>query len=118
MLNHSEDKIQHCLNQLAHLYAREFDSADHHVEKIISHAARFSLETIDRSDAPYHDVDHTIFVTLAGQTILAGLHLSESTVTPKEWGHFTIALLFHDIGYKRAIKGITETWWLRERETS
>ena len=103
MLNQPEEKIQHCLNQLAHSYARKFDSADHHVEKIISPAARFSLETIAKSDAPYHDVDHTIFVTLAGQTILAGLHLSESDVTPKEWGHFTIALLFHDIGY---IKGI------------
>jgi hypothetical protein len=103
MLNQPEDKIQYCLNQLAHLYARQFDSTDHRVEKIVSPAARFSLETIAKSDAPYHDVDHTIHVTLAGQAILAGLYLSERTVTPKEWGHFTIALLFHDIGY---IKGI------------
>ena len=99
----SEDRIQHCLDQLAHLYAEKFDSADRRVEKIISPAARFSLETIAKSDAPYHNVDHTIHVTLAGQAILAGLHLSERAVTPREWGHFTIALLFHDIGY---IKGI------------
>jgi len=103
MLNHPEDKIQHCLNQLGHLYARMFGNADHHVEKIVSQAARFSLETIAKSDAPYHDLDHTIFVTFAGQPILAGLNLSERTVTPREWGHFTIALLFHDIGYTKGI---------------
>lgn len=103
MLNHPEDKIQHCLNQLGHLYARMFGNADHHVEKIVLHAARFSLETIAKSDAPYHDVGHTISVTLAGQAIIAGLHRSKKNVTQKEWGHFTIALLFHDIGY---IKGI------------
>lgn len=91
-----------CLDRLARCYARTFGRADHHVEKIISHA-RFSLETIAKSDAPYHDVDHTILVTLAGQAILEGLHLSEKNVTPKDWGCFTIALLFHDIGY---IKGI------------
>lgn len=102
MLNHPKNKIQHCLDQLAHSYARKFGSADHLVDQIIS-LARFALETIAKSDAPYHDMDHTILVTLAGQTILEGLHLSERAVTPKEWGHFTLALLFHDIGY---IKGI------------
>ena len=98
-----ENKIRHCLNQLDAVYARKFGPADHHVEKIVSGAARFSLETIAKSDAPYHDVDHTISVTLSGQAILVGLHLSEKIVTREEWGHFTIALLFHDIGY---VKGI------------
>jgi len=103
MLNPPEDKFQHCLNQIALFCTRNFSTADQQVEAVVSNAARFALETIAKSDAPYHDADHTILVTLAGQTILEGLHLSERTVTPKEWGHFTIALLFHDIGY---IKGI------------
>jgi hypothetical protein len=103
MLKHPEDKIQNCLDHLGHLYERMFGHADRHVGKIISRAARFSLETIAKSDALYHDVEHTILVTRAGQAIFEGLHLSEKTVTPKDWGHFTGALLFHDIGY---VKGI------------
>jgi hypothetical protein len=34
---------------------------------------------------------------------LEGLHLSGRALTAEEWGHFTIALLFHDIGYVRGI---------------
>jgi hypothetical protein len=103
VLNRNENKIQHCLNRLAYSFERNFGGPNHPVEKIISQAARFALETIAKSDAPYHDVEHTILVTLAGQAILEGLALSERTATEKEWGHFTLALLFHDIGY---VKGI------------
>jgi hypothetical protein len=48
-------------------------------------------------------VDHTISVTLAGQAILEGLHVSGRTVTKIDWGLFTTALLFHDIGYIRGL---------------
>ena len=51
----------------------------------------------------YHDVSHTIMVTLVGQTILEGKHLCEGGVTPRDWMHFMIALLCHDIGYVRGI---------------
>jgi hypothetical protein len=96
-------KIQHCLQQLGHRYALTFGKADHQVEQVVSHAARFSLDTIATSDAPYHDVDHTMLVTLAGQAILEGLHLSGRAVTKLDWAQFTSALLFHDIGYVRGI---------------
>ena len=103
MSNSPEDKILHCLNQLGHFYALKFGNADHHVENTVLRAARFSLQAISKSDAAYHDVDHTILVTLAGQAILEGHRLSGGTVTKIDWGHFTIALLFHDIGYARGI---------------
>jgi hypothetical protein len=73
------------------------------VAEVVSRSARFALAAIAGSDAPYHDVDHTVLVTHAGQAILKGLHLSGKALTPEEWGHFTIALLFHDIGYVRGI---------------
>ena len=58
----------------------------------------------------YHDIHHTIMVTMAGQQIIRGKHLSEGGVSPLEWLHFTIALLCHDIGYERGIcKGDTST---------
>jgi hypothetical protein len=65
-------------------------------------AARMALELIANSDALYHDIQHTLFVTLVGQEILRGRHLKEK-VSPDEWLHFTIALLCHDIGYVRGV---------------
>jgi hypothetical protein len=103
VLNQPENKIHQCLNQLGHFCERNFSNPDRRVENIVSHAARFALGTIANSDAPYHDVEHTILVTRAGQVILEGLNHSDGPVNEREWGHFTIALLFHDIGYTKGI---------------
>ena len=103
MSNYPGDKILHCLNQLDHFYAPKFGNSDHNVKNIVLHAARFSFQAISKSDATYHDVDHTILVTFAGQAILEGLHVSGRTVTKIDWGLFTTALLFHDIGYIRGL---------------
>jgi hypothetical protein len=70
---------------------------------IIIWASHLALEIIANSDALYHNVEHTVMVTLAGQSILEGKHLSEGGVSPRDWAHFVIALLCHDIGY---VKGI------------
>ena len=103
MLNHQGVKIQHCLSQLSHAYKRNYSNTNQEVGHLIVCSARLSLEHIGKSNAPYHDVEHTVLVTLAGQAILEGRMLSEGEVTPKDWAHFIIALLFHDIGY---VKGI------------
>ena len=65
--------------------------------------ARLALENIATSDAAYHDVNHTIMVTLVGQEILRGRHISVGGVTPREWLHFIVSLLCHDIGYVRGV---------------
>jgi len=62
-----------------------------------------ALETIALSNAPYHDVHHTMMVTSVGNEILKSKHLLEKNVTPYEWMHFTIAALYHDIGYFRGL---------------
>jgi len=66
-------------------------------------SGNLAFESIANSDALYHDVEHTLMATLAGQTILEGKHLLEGGVTPRDWVHFMIALLFHDIGYLKGI---------------
>ena len=76
---------------------------EHEYGNIIRAAANLAIETIHRSDAFYHDVEHTMMVTLVGQEIFRGKLLSEGTVSPRDWAHFTIALLCHDIGYVRGI---------------
>ena len=64
--------------------------------------AQLAVERISSSDALYHDVHHTMLVTLVGQTILRGRIMVEE-VTPNDWLHFTVATLCHDIGYLRGI---------------
>ncbi|SNW62187.1 Hydrolase [Orpheovirus IHUMI-LCC2] len=66
--------------------------------EIISWAANMTMEIISNTDALYHNVEHTMHVTLVGQEILRGKHIRE-TVSPYNWLHFIISLLCHDIGY-------------------
>ncbi|SDH07304.1 metal-dependent phosphohydrolase [Roseospirillum parvum] len=70
---------------------------------ILSFCGRIALENIATSDAAYHDVNHTIMVTEVGQVILKGRQLKEGGVGPRDWVHFVIALLCHDIGYVRGV---------------
>ncbi len=81
---------------------------------ILGWACRFALENIANGDALYHNVEHTMMVTLVGQEILRGKHLTEGGVEPEDWLHFLIALLCHDIGYIKGIckkdgKGVYDT---------
>eukprot|EP00818_Percolomonas_sp_WS_P002670 CAMPEP_0117450364 /NCGR_PEP_ID=MMETSP0759-20121206/8429_1 /TAXON_ID=63605 /ORGANISM="Percolomonas cosmopolitus, Strain WS" /LENGTH=271 /DNA_ID=CAMNT_0005242881 /DNA_START=303 /DNA_END=1118 /DNA_ORIENTATION=+ len=71
--------------------------------EIICWVATTSLEIITNSDALYHNVEHTILVTLTGMDILRGKHIKEGGVSPEDWLHFIISLVCHDIGY---VKGI------------
>jgi hypothetical protein len=70
---------------------------------IISDAVHTSLNLISRSDALYHDVEHTCLVTLCGQEIFSGKKVLEGELDASDWLHYTVALLFHDIGYVRNI---------------
>ena len=42
-------------------------------------------------------------VTLCGQEIFAGKKTLEGELNSSDWLHFTLALLFHDIGYVKNI---------------
>ena len=70
---------------------------------IIADAVHTSMNLISSSDALYHDVEHTCMVTLCGQEIFAGKKTLEGELNSSDWLHFTLALLFHDIGYVRNI---------------
>jgi hypothetical protein len=72
-------------------------------EDIIAWASSMALENIANSDALFHDVEHTILVTLVGQEILRGKHIREGGVSSEDWLHFMISLVCHDIGY---VKGV------------
>jgi len=91
------------IRELRAVYERTYTILEPNYPRILSFAAQLALETIATSDAVYHDVNHTIMVTLVGQEILRGRHISVGRVTPHDWLHFIVSLLGHDIGYVRGI---------------
>jgi hypothetical protein len=62
-----------------------------------------ALENIANSNALYHDVEHTIHVTLVGQEILRGKQIREGRVSARDWLHLVTSLVCHDIGYVNGI---------------
>jgi hypothetical protein len=63
---------------------------------------RFALEHIGNSDALYHNIEHTMLVTLAGHEIFRGRAM-QMHLTVEDYAHVIIACLHHDIGYVRGI---------------
>ncbi len=103
MLNLQKLTIDLSVEELRKAYERTYSNIDQQLGNIIVWSGRLALENIANSDALYHDVEHTVMVTLAGQAIIEGKHLLEGGVTPRDWVHCMIALLCHDIGYVRGI---------------
>ena len=71
--------------------------------------ARSTMECLGRTDALYHNLEHTLLVTLVGRDILRGRTLTER-IEAADYDHLIVACLLHDIGYVRGIlKGDTKT---------
>ena len=82
--------------------SRRFGSTDAAWAELIPSAARLAVECIGNSDALYHNVEHTMLVTLAGYDIMQGRALLIPT-DATDFAHLIFACLFHDIGYVRGI---------------
>jgi hypothetical protein len=87
---------------LADQITRRFGSTDAALTELIPSAARLALECIGNSDALYHNVEHTMLVTLAGYDIMRGRALLIPT-DASDFAHIIFACLFHDIGYVHGI---------------
>ena len=103
MFNPIQVVIDAFVQQLQEQYEQIYGMLEPAYPGIIGFIGRLAMENIVNSDAPYHDMDHTVMVTLVGQEILRGKHISEGGVTPRDWLHFVISLLCHDIGYVRGV---------------
>jgi hypothetical protein len=79
-----------------------FGSSHSELKKLLPFAARLALECIGNSDALYHNIEHTMLVTLVGHDILVGRALQRAT-TATDYANFILACLTHDIGYVRGI---------------
>ena len=81
---------------------RRFGPSQTPLVEMVPSAARIALECIGNSDALYHNVEHTLLVTLAGHDILRGRAL-HTHMTADDYAHVIIACLAHDIGYVRGL---------------
>jgi hypothetical protein len=89
-------------SHLAEHMGRRFGSTDAGLIERVQSAARLAIECIGNSDALYHNVEHTMLVTLVGYDILRGRQLLMET-NASDFAHLIFACLFHDIGYVRGI---------------
>src|SRR6201986_4379371 len=72
------------------------------VTELLPYAAKLTLECIGNSDALYHNIEHSMLVTLVGHDILVGRALQRAT-TAGDYANFIMACLTHDIGYVRGV---------------
>jgi hypothetical protein len=107
-------------NKLGNFLTRDFrqifgSTSDDMAERIGS-AARSTIECLARSDALYHNYEHTLQVTMVGRDILHGMMVHER-IEAEDYGHLIAACLFHDIGYVRGVlSGDTETEFIIDPE--
>lgn len=87
---------------LARDFREIFGSTHDETAERLGSLARMTIECLGRSDALYHNYEHTWLVTMVGRDILQGLTMSRR-IEPSDYTHLIIACLFHDIGYVRGI---------------
>ncbi len=95
--------ISDFVDRLEQMHLRLFGGTKEAFPETIRTASVMAMEVIATCDALYHNMEHSMMVTLVGQDILHGKHLLEGSVTERDWVHAIISLLCHDIGY---VKGI------------
>ncbi|MFZ1048954.1 MAG: metal-dependent phosphohydrolase, partial [Pseudolabrys sp.] len=89
-------------SHLAEHMGRRFGSTDAGLIERVDSAARLAIDCIGNSNALYHNVEHTMLVTLVGYDIMKGRALLTHTM-PSDYSHLLVACLLHDIGYVRGV---------------
>jgi hypothetical protein len=103
MFNATELLIDDFVLKLREGFRRTYGGQNKNYEEIIGWVGAMALENIANSDALYHNVEHSILVTLVGQEVLRGRHIHQGGVSCDDWMHFIISLVCHDIGYVRGV---------------
>src|SRR5215471_873528 len=79
-----------------------FGSAQERLVEMVPSIARIALKCIGNSDALYHNVEHTMLVTLAGHDIMR-VRALHTHMPAEDYAHVIVACLTHDIGYVRGL---------------
>ena len=103
MLNITELLAAEVANRLGSNYAVMFGGADSGHLAAAANIAHRALTSISTSDALYHNVEHSVYVTVVGMQILLGRQILAADVSRDDWLNVIAAMLCHDIGYVRGI---------------
>ncbi len=103
MVNFQKETIDRFVELLRAGYSETYGNRQPDYANVIGWIGHLALENIANGDALYHNVEHTIMVTLVGQEIIKGKHLLEGGVAPVDWLNYMVGLLCHDIGYVRGV---------------
>jgi hypothetical protein len=95
--------IEHFLDRLEATYEDLYGGQEPVRRTLVRTAGTMAMEILSGTDALYHNAEHTMMVTLVGQEILRGKQLREGAVDARDWIHFVVSLLCHDIGYVRGV---------------
>ena len=79
-----------------------FGSAQQDRAERLGSLAQSTMECLGRSDALYHNFEHTMLVTMVGRDILRGRTMTER-IEAADYDHLVVACLLHDIGYVRGV---------------
>ena len=80
-------------SHLAEHMGRRFGSTDAGLIELVQSAARLAIDCIGNSDALYHNVEHTMLVTLVGYDIMRGRRLLTET-NASDFAHLIVAVCF------------------------
>ena len=93
MFNATELLIDACVNLLIEGYRHNYGGCKSDYGEIIAWAASMALENIANSDALYHNVEHTILVTLVDKKFCVG-STSAKGVFPAKIGCISTLLCY------------------------
>ncbi len=103
MLNVTQLLTDEVANRIDVAFNSMFGDSDRDYMQPAKDAAAAALGHIATSDALYHNVEHTVHVTIVGLEILSAKQAKELSVSPGDWLNTVVAMLCHDIGYVRGI---------------
>ena len=95
--------IEAFIDHLQDEYWRTFPGGATEHCHAIERTARVALGQIARSNALYHDLSHTVFVTQIGQNLLQGRILRSFDVSSSDWMHFIVSTLCFAVGFVRDV---------------
>src|SRR6476620_4034205 len=70
---------------------------------LIAEIAQAALGRIARSNALYHNLDHTVTVTMVASDIARGRMIRDGNVRREEWLHFVVSAMTFAIGFVRDV---------------
>jgi hypothetical protein len=77
MFNSMEVVIEAFVRELQAMYVHNYSTLEPTYLNVIAFIGRAAMENIANSDAPYHNAELTMMVTLVGQEILRGKHFRD-----------------------------------------